>query len=91
MPRPAWVSSAGGDVVIGLERKAGPQVYRFTYNALRHGSTLTLRSVNGNSGPVAAWSGGDAVYLTYTDQVTSGSTTATQRYFMRIDSPASLP
>jgi hypothetical protein len=91
MPRPAWVSSAGGDVVIGLERKSGPEVVRFTYNAVPHGSTLKLRSVNGNAGPVAAWVGDDAVYATYTDQVKSGSTTATNRYFMRIDSPASLP
>lgn len=91
MPRPAWVSSAGGDVVIGLERKSGPEVVRFTYNAVPHGSTLKLRSVNGNAGPVAAWVGDDAVYATYTDQVKSGSATATNRYFMRIDSPASLP
>ncbi len=91
MPRPAWVSSAGGDVVIGLERKSGPEVVRFTYNAVPHGSTLKLRSVNGNAGPVAAWVGDDAVYATYTDQVKSGSATATNRYFMRVDSPASLP
>jgi hypothetical protein len=91
MPRPAWASSAGGDVVIGLERKAGPQVVRYTYNAVGHGSTLTLRSVNGNSGPVAAWVDADAVYVTYTDQVKSGGTTTTNRYFMRIDSPAALP
>jgi D-alanyl-D-alanine dipeptidase len=91
MPRPAWVSSAGGDVVIGLERKSGPEVVRFTYNAVPHGSTLKLRSVNGNAGPVAAWVGDNAVYATYTDQVKSGSATATNRYFMRVDSPASLP
>jgi hypothetical protein len=91
MPKPAWVSSAGGDVVIGLARKSGPEVVRYTYNAVPHGSTLKLRSVNGNAGPVAAWVGDDAVYVTYSDQLSSGGTTATKRYFMRIDSPASLP
>jgi hypothetical protein len=91
MPRAAWASSAGSDIVIGLERKSGPEVVRYTYNAIRHGSTLKLRSVNGNAGPLAAWVGDDAVYATYTDQVKSGSTPATKRYFMRIDSPASLP
>jgi hypothetical protein len=91
MPKPAWVSSAGGDVVIGLARRSGPEVVRYTYNAVPHGSTLKLRSVNGNAGPVAAWVGDDAVYVTYTDQVSSGGTTATKRYFMRVDSPASLP
>jgi len=92
MPRPAWVSSAGGDVVIGLARTAGPQVVRYSYNGIPHGSTLTLRSANGHTGPVAAWVGADAAaYVTYSDQVKSGSSTTFQRYFMRIDSPASLP
>jgi hypothetical protein len=91
MPKPAWASWAGGgDVVMGLSRKSGPEVVRYTYNAVPHGSTLKLRSVNGNAGPVAAWVGDDAVYATYADQVNSGSTTSSQRYFMRIDSP-SLP
>ena len=91
VPKPAWASSAGGDVVIGVSRKAGPQVFRYTYNAIRHGSTLTLRSVNGDSGPVAAWVGDDAVYATYVDRVASGGTTSVKRYFMRVDAPASLP
>jgi hypothetical protein len=91
MPKPAWASWAGGDVVIGLSRKSGPEVVRYTYNAVPHGSTLKLRSVNGNAGPVAAWVGADAVYVTYTDMVKSGSTTTAKRYFMRIDSPAALP
>jgi hypothetical protein len=87
MPKPAWASSAGGDIVIGLSRKSGPEVVRYTYNAVPHGSTLKLRSVNGNAGPVAAWVGDDAVYVTYADQLKSGI----KRYFMRIDSPAALP
>jgi len=91
LPQPAWVSSAGGDVVIGLTESSGPEVVRFAYNAVPHGSTLKLRSVDGDTGPVAAWVGDDAVYATYTDRVTSGSVTSTKRYFMRIDSLASLP
>jgi hypothetical protein len=94
LPYPAWVSSAGawtssaGDVVIGLVRKSGPEVVRFTYNNIPHGSTLRLRSVNGQAGPVAAWVGEDAVYVTYADLVKSGGA---KRYFMRIVSPATLP
>jgi hypothetical protein len=91
LPAPAWVTSAGSDVVIGLTRKAGPRVYRFRYDAVPHGSALHLRTANGNTGPVSAWVGPDAVYATYADQVKSGSSTLTQRYFVRVDSPASLP
>jgi hypothetical protein len=91
MPYPAWVASAGGDVVIGLARKSGPQIVRFTYNAIPHGSDLTLRSTNGQTGPVDAWVGNDAAYVTYADQVTSAGATAVKRYFMRIVSPAELP
>lgn len=91
MPAPAWVASAGGDVVIGLSRQAGPLVYRFRYDSVQRGSTLQLRTANGNTGPVSAWVGSDAVYATYADQVKSGAGTTTQRVFMRIDSPATLP
>jgi len=91
MPRPAWVSSAGGDVVIGLTRKSGPEIVRYAYNAVGHGSKLPLRSTSGDTGPVAAWVGDDATYGTYTDATSSGGVTTTKRYFMRIDSPASLP
>jgi hypothetical protein len=92
IPRPAWVNSAGGDVVIGLSRTAGPEVVRFTYNAVPHGATLPLRSEKGQTGPVAAWVGPSAVYVTYADQAKgSGSTPSVKRYFMRIESPAPLP
>ncbi len=92
MPRPVWVSSAGSDVSIGLDRTAGPEVVRFTYDAVPHGATLVLPSANGQTGPVSAWVGPDAVYVTYSDQVKgSGSTTSVTRYFMRVESPASLP
>ena len=91
MPTPAWVTSAGADIVIGLARRAGPQVFRFRYDAVQRGSSLQLRTANGNTGPLSAWVGTDAVFATYSDQVKSGSVTTTQRYFVRIDSPASLP
>ena len=91
MPTPAWVGAAGGDVSIGLARKAGPQVRRYTYNGVPRGSPLMLRSANGQSGPVAAWSGKDGVYVTYADTVTSGSESGIKRYFMRVVSPATLP
>jgi hypothetical protein len=87
---PAWVSSAsGGDVSIGIPRTAGPEVFRFTYNAIPHGGTLTLRSEQGKTGSVASWVGSDAVYVTYADQVSSSP--SVKRYFMRIESPATLP
>ena len=94
MPSPAWASPAGGgDISIGLTRTAGPQVFRFTYNAIPHGSPLTLRSEKGKTGPVAAWVGQDAVYVTYTDQTkaTSSTPSMVKRYFMRLESPTTLP
>jgi hypothetical protein len=91
MPSPAWASPAGGgDISIGLARTAGPQVFRFTYNAIPHGSPLTLRSEKGQTGPVASWVGPDAVYVTYTDQ-TKATPSLVKRYFMRLESPATLP
>jgi hypothetical protein len=91
MPSPAWASAAGGgDISIGLARTAGPQVYRYTYNAIPHGSPLTLRSEKGQTGPVASWVGPDAVYVTYTDQ-SKATPSLTKRYFMRLESPATLP
>jgi len=91
-PVPAWVSSPGGDISIGLQRNGAPQVVRFTYDGAPHGSALTLRSDHGQTGPLASWVGTDAVYVTYTDAIKgSASTTTTKRYFMRIDSPATLP
>jgi hypothetical protein len=91
MPSPAWTSPAGGgDISIGLERTAGPQVFRFTYNAIPHGSPMTLRSEKGQTGPVASWVGPDAVYVTYTDQ-SKATPSLVKRYFMRLESPATLP
>jgi hypothetical protein len=92
MPSPAWVSPAGYDVSIGLSRTAGPQVFRFTHQAVPHGDPLTLRSEKGQTGPVSAWVASDAsnaVYVTYADHV--NGTPSVKRYFMRIESPALLP
>jgi hypothetical protein len=91
MPKPAWVSRGGPDVVIGLSHRSGHQVVRFQFDAVKHGATLDLRSASGNSGPIAAWVGDDATYVTYSDQAGSGSGAVTRRYFMRVDSPATLP
>jgi hypothetical protein len=91
-PIPAWVSSPGGDISIGLQRNGAHQVVRFRYDGAPKGSALTLRSDHGQTGPLASWVGTDSVYVTYTDDVKgSGGTTLTKRYFMRIDSPATLP
>jgi hypothetical protein len=91
-PIPAWVSSPGGDISIGLQRNGAPQVVRFTYDGAPHGAALTLRSEHGQTGPLASWVGTDGVYVTYTDEVKgSDAATTTKRYFMRIDSPATLP
>ena len=88
-PSPAWVTSAGVDVSIGVSRTAGPQVFRFVYNGVPHGGTLTLHSAKGQTGPVAASVASDAVFVTYADQV-DGSPSV-KRYFMSIASPATLP
>ena len=92
VPVPVWISAAGSDVSIGLTRTAGPQVSRFTYQNMPHGSTLPLRSERGQTGPVAASVGTDGVYVTYTDEVASrDGGIGTARYVMRIDSPDTLP
>jgi hypothetical protein len=91
LPTPAWVTAAGTDVVLGLARKSGPEIVRFAYNNIPHGSKLTLRSANGQAGAVAAWVGDDAVYVTYSDQVKEAGAMVPKRYFMRIVSPAVLP
>ncbi len=92
LPSPAWVAPAGSDLSIGLARSTGPLVVRLTYDDSPHGAWLPLRTQEGQTGPVAAWVGPDYVYATYTDRTSSpaaGSTTA--RYFVKIESPATLP
>jgi hypothetical protein len=87
MPHLAWVSPAGGgDISIGLARAAGPQILRYTYDTIPHGSPLTLRSEKGQTGPVASWVGPDAVYVTYADQANT-TPPSVKRYFMRLESP----
>jgi hypothetical protein len=91
-PIPAWVAAAGNDISIGLDRLGGPLVARFTYDAIPHGARLSLRTQNGQTGPVAAQVSDDIVYVTYTDQVSSsGGASSTVRYFAKIQSPAKLP
>ena len=93
VPHPVWVASAGSDVSIGLARTAGPEVVRYTYNAIPHGAALTLPSVRGQTEPVSAWVGPNAVYLTYADQVKASGTSGPtfQRYFITVESPTQLP
>jgi hypothetical protein len=91
-PIPVWTASAGNDITIGLWRAARPQVVRFTYYASQNGSALDLPSANGHTGPVSAWVGPAAVYVTYVDQVSSSGPVPTmQRFFLRIESPITLP
>jgi len=87
MPHPVWAGPAtGGDISIGLARTAGVQIFRFTFDAIPHGAPLTLRSEEGQTGPVASWVDLDTVYVTYTDQAKT-SPPSVRRYFMRVDSP----
>jgi hypothetical protein len=92
VPRPAWATAAGSDVTVGLASSSGVQVARFTYQGVPHGSTLTLRSISGNVGPVSAWVDPDLTYLTYAD-LGSGDAGAAgaRRYFAAVEAPALLP
>jgi hypothetical protein len=92
VPHVAWVAPAGNDITIGLARSSGPSVARFTFQAAPHGSWLTLRSANGKAGPVAAWTGTDYTYVTYTDEVYgTGGSASIVRYFTKVDASAQLP
>ncbi len=91
-PHPAWAAPAGNDIAIGLSRLSGPEVTRFTYQAVPHGSTLFLRSANGDTGTVSAWVGPDLVYATYIDRVAaSAGSTNILRYFAKIQAPVMTP
>jgi hypothetical protein len=97
MPKLAWVAPAGYDFTIGLVRSLGPEVVRFDVFADPMGRALYLPSVSGNTSPVSAWVGSDAVYVTYLDM--PGSSTygdaavpsGSQRYLVTVLSPAELP
>jgi hypothetical protein len=67
MPKLAWIAAAGYDFTIGLVGSRGPQVTCFDDFADPKGRALYLPSVAGNTGPVSAWVGSDAVYVTYLD------------------------
>jgi hypothetical protein len=91
-PHIAWVAPAGNDIAIGLDRTSGPYVVRFTYQAVPRGSSLVLRSANGKTGPVSAWTGADYTYVTYTDQVSGpGGAVNVLRYFVKVDASVQLP
>jgi hypothetical protein len=67
MPKLAWIAPAGYEFTIGLAGPRGPQVMRFDFFADPKGRALYLPSMAGNTGPVSAWVGSDAVYVTYLD------------------------
>jgi hypothetical protein len=90
-PAPVYAAAAGSDITIGLSRASGHLVTRFTFDAVPHGSRLSLRTQSGQAGPLSAWVGSDYVYVTYADQVSASGTTTTKRYFTKIESPAKLP
>ena len=97
MPKLTWVAPAGFDFTIGLVRSRGPEVVRFDVFADPMGRALYLPSVSGNTGPVSAWVGSDAVYVTYLDMPGSSAhgdaavPTGSQRYLVTVLSPAELP
>lgn len=92
VPSPVWAAPAGEDITVGLASSSGVQVVRFTYQSRSHGSSIALRSVDGQIGPVASWVGPDYVYVTYADLVSGkGGTSTVLRYFAAVEAPARLP
>jgi hypothetical protein len=97
MPKLAWIAPAGFDFTLGLVRSRGPEILRFDVFADPMGKALYLPSLSGNTGPVSAWVGSDAVYVTYLDMPGSSShgdagvPTGSQRYLVTVVSPAELP
>lgn len=85
-PHVAWVAPAGNDMLLGLDRSAGPYVVRYTFQGIPHGGALALRSVNGQTGPLAASVASDYTYVTYTDTTVTG----VARYFVKIGAAAQL-
>ena len=67
MPKLAWIAPAGYEFTIGLVGSRGPHVVRFDDFAEPKGRALYLPSLAGHTGPVSAWVGRDAVYVTYLD------------------------
>jgi len=96
MPKLEWIAPAGYDLTIGLARSDGPRVARFDSYADPMGKTLYLPSTAGNTGPVSAWVGADAVYLTYLDMpgpstgVDAAVPAGSQRFVVTVLSPATM-
>jgi hypothetical protein len=96
MPKLAWIAPAGYEFTIGLARSRGLEVLRFDIFADPRGTALFLPSVSGNTGPVSAWVGSDAVYVTYLDMPGSSSRadaavpTGSHRFLVTVLSPAEL-
>jgi hypothetical protein len=90
MPRVAWVASAGADITIGLERNQGPEVVRFDAFANPRGRSLHLPSKHGQTGPVAAWVGPDATYVTYLDQAPADKSAPSERLLVTVTASADL-
>jgi hypothetical protein len=67
MPKLGWIAPVGYEFTIGLAGSRGPEVVRFDAFADPQGRALYLPSLAGNTGPVSAWVGNDAVYVTYLD------------------------
>jgi hypothetical protein len=97
MPKLAWIAPAGFEFTLGLARSQGPEVVRFNDVADPRGRTLYLPSVSGNTGPVSAWVGSDAVYVTYLDiagssrQADAAVPAESHRLLVTVLSPADLP
>jgi hypothetical protein len=97
MPKLAWIAPAGFEFTLGLARPQGPEVVRFNDVADPRGRTLYLPSVSGNTGPVSAWVGSDAVYVTYLDiagssrQADAAIPAESHRLLVTVLSPADLP
>jgi hypothetical protein len=91
MPKLAWIAPAGYEFNIGLAGSRGPEVDRFNFFADPRGKTLYLPSGSGNTGPVSAWVGADAVYVTYLDMPglpgDAGVPAGSQRYLVTVFSP----
>ena len=97
MPELAWIAPAGYDLTIGLAPSRGPEVVRFNFFGDPRGKALYLPSVSGHTGPVSAWVGSDAVYVTYLDMPGSATRadaavpTGSHRFLVTVLSPAELP
>jgi hypothetical protein len=90
MPKLGWIAPVGYEFTIGLAGSRGPEVVRFDDFADPQGRALYLPSLAGNTGPLSAWVGNDAVYVTYLDMPGSPARTdaavagENQRYLVTV-------